>query len=90
MQTLFITPGSPRENGYVASFNGKLHEKLLGLEVFETPLEAHVLIERWRKHYNAVRPRSSIEPKLFEAAASKAGDRTRTGNIQLGRLTLYH
>jgi len=43
VQTLFITPGSPRENGYVASFNGKLHEKLLGLEVFETPLEAHVL-----------------------------------------------
>jgi len=60
VQTLFIEPGSPWENGYVESFNGKLSDELLDGEIFYTPREARVLIESWRCHYNEVRPHSSL------------------------------
>ncbi len=59
-QTLFIEPGSPWENGYNESFNGKLRDELLNGEIFYTLKEAQVIIERWREHYNAVRPHSSL------------------------------
>lgn len=58
--TLFIEPGSPWENGYVESFNGKLSDELLDGEVFDPLLEAKVLIERYRVRYNTVRPHSSL------------------------------
>ena len=51
VKTLYIEPGSPWENGYVESFNGKLRDELLNREVFETLREAQVLIERWRREY---------------------------------------
>ncbi len=60
VQTLFIEPGSPWENGYVESFNGKLRDELLNGELFYTLTEAQVLIERWRRHYNQRRPHSSL------------------------------
>ncbi len=60
MKTLFIEPGSPWENGYNESFNGKLRDELLNGEIFYTLREAQVLIERWRQHYNTVRPHSSL------------------------------
>jgi putative transposase len=60
VKTLFIEPGSPWENGYVESFNGKLRDELLNGEIFYTLLEAKVLIERWREHYNRVRPHSAL------------------------------
>ena len=60
VQTLFIEPGSPWENGYVESFNGKLRDELLNGEIFYTLREAKVLIERWRQHYNQVRPHSAL------------------------------
>jgi len=60
VKTLYIEPGSPWENGYVESFNGKLRDELLNAEVFDTMLEAKVLIERWRVRYNTVRPHSSL------------------------------
>jgi putative transposase len=60
VKTLFIEPGSPWENGYVESFNGKLRDELLNAEVFDTLLEARVLVERWRQDYNRVRPHSSL------------------------------
>jgi putative transposase len=60
VKTLFIEPGSPWENGYVESFNGKLRDELLNREIFYTLVEAKVLIERWRVHYNRVRPHSSL------------------------------
>ena len=60
VKTLFIEPGSPWENGYIESFNGKLRDELLAREQFDTLLEAKVLIERWRQHFNAVRPHSSL------------------------------
>jgi transposase InsO family protein len=58
--TLFIEPGSPWENGYIESFNGKLRDELLNGEIFYTVQEARVLIESWRRHYNQVRPHSSL------------------------------
>lgn len=58
--TLFIEPGSPWENGYVESFNGKLRDELLAREQFDTLLEAKVLIDRWRRTCNAYRPHSSL------------------------------
>jgi transposase InsO family protein len=58
--TLYIEPGSPWENGYIESFNGKLTDELLAGEVFDTLLEAKVLIERYRVRYNTVRPHSSL------------------------------
>jgi len=60
VKTLFIEPGSPWENGYVESFNGKLRDELLNREIFTTLIEARVLIEQWRKEYNQVRPHSSL------------------------------
>lgn len=60
VKTLYIEPGSPWENGYVESLNGKLRDELLAREVFDTLLEAKVLIERWREAYNTVRPHSSL------------------------------
>jgi transposase InsO family protein len=60
VKTLFIEPGSPWENGYCESFNSKLRDELLAAEQFSTLHEAKVLIERWRRHYNAIRPHSSL------------------------------
>ena len=60
-KTAFIEPGSPWENGYVESFNGKLRDELLNAEVFHTLAEARVLIEQWRRHYNTQRPHSSLD-----------------------------
>jgi transposase InsO family protein len=60
VKTLYIEPGSPWENGYIESFNGKLRDELLNGEIFDTLLEAKVLIERWRVHYNTVRPHSAL------------------------------
>ena len=78
MKTLFIEPGSPWENGYVESFNGKLRDELLEREAFDTLLEAKVLIERWRQHYNTIRPHSALgyrppapeawQPRAFASA----------------------
>jgi putative transposase len=58
--TLYIQPGSPWENGYIESFNGKLRDELLNGEIFYTLQEAKVLIEQWRQHYNRFRPHSAL------------------------------
>ena len=60
VQTLFIEPGSPWENGYNESFNGKLRDELLNGEIFYTLQEARILVEQWRVHYNTIRPHSSL------------------------------
>ncbi len=60
VQTLFIEPGSPWENGYIESFNGRLRDEHLNRERFDTLLEAQVLIEMWRNEYNQIRPHSSL------------------------------
>lgn len=60
VKTLFVEPGSPWENGYIESFNGKLRDELLNREIFYTLEEARILIEKWRKEYNQVGPHSSL------------------------------
>ncbi len=69
VKTLYIQPGSPWENGYVESFNGKLRDELLNGELFYTLQEAQILIERWRREYNQIRPHSSLgyQPPAPEA-----------------------
>jgi len=69
MAPLYIEPGSPWENGYVESLNGKMRAQLLNGELFYTLQEAQILIERWRIHDNAVRPHSSLggQPPVPEA-----------------------
>ena len=64
VRTLYIEPGNPWENGYIESFNGKLRDELLDREVFDTLLEAKVLVERWRQEYNHIRPHSSLGYRL--------------------------
>jgi transposase InsO family protein len=59
-KTAYIEPGSPWENGYIESFNGKLRDELLNGEIFYTLNEAKIVIEAWRRHYNTVRPHSSL------------------------------
>ena len=63
VQTLYIEPGSPWENGYIESFNGKFRDEFLNLEIFDTLLEAKVLAERWKREYNTFRPHSSLSYK---------------------------
>ncbi len=75
VKTLFIEPGSPWENGYVESFNGKLRDELLNGERFTTLLEAQVLVADWRYHYNRVRPHSALgyRPPAPEATLFPGG-----------------
>lgn len=70
VKTLYITPGSPWENGYNKSFNGSLRDQPLNCEIFYSLAEARVLIEAWRRHCNTVRPHSSLgyQPPAPEAA----------------------
>ena len=60
VQTLFIEPGSPWDNGYNESFNGKLRDERLNGEIFYTLKEARILVEQWRVHYNTIRPHGSL------------------------------
>ena len=78
--TLYISPGSPWENGYAESLIGKLRDELLNGEIFYTLREAQVLIERWRREYNQVRPHSSLgcRPPAPETVEWPRGA-TRTG-----------
>jgi len=59
-KTAYIMPGSPWENGYCESFNSKLRDELLNGEIFYTLKEAKIIIEGWRRHYNTIRPHSSL------------------------------
>ena len=59
-KTAFIEPGSPWENGYCESFNSRFRDELLNGEIFYTLKEAQIIIEKWRVHYNTVRPHSSL------------------------------
>ena len=71
MKTLFIEPGSPWENGYNESFNGKLRDEPLNAEIFYNLREAQVLIDGWRNDYNTIRPHSALgyQPPAPEAVA---------------------
>jgi len=60
VKTLFMESGSPWENRYNKSFNGKLRDEVLNTEIFYTLREAQIIIERWRQEYNTLRPHSSL------------------------------
>ena len=60
LETLYIEPGAPWENGYAESFNSKVRDELLNVEEFGSMLEAKVLAKEWRQDYNRVRPHSSL------------------------------
>ena len=70
---MFIEPGSPWENGYIESFNGKMRDELLNREIFTTLTEAEVLIKQWQQEYNHIRPHSSLgyRPPAPEAIMSE-------------------
>jgi hypothetical protein len=94
VQTLYIEPGSPWENAYVESFNGKLEDELLGREIFTSLREAKVLVEQYRLEYNHERPHSSLDyqtPAEFAAScevangASAAGAATASDPPRRGR-----
>ncbi len=71
----FIEPGSPWQNPYVESFNGKARDELFARELFDTLLEARVLYDDWREIYNHRRPHSSLghlAPAVFAATLTKA------------------
>jgi len=82
VKTLYIEPGSPWENGYIESFNGKFRYELLNCEIFDTLFEAKVLIERWRREYNTFRPHSSLgySPPVPETVEAK---QTVSATLQL-------
>lgn len=83
-KTLFIEPGSPWENGYCESFNGKLRDEFLDGEIFYSLKEAQVLTEQWRRTYNQIRPHSSLNyrPPAPVTRASKHIMSAQPGFIQ--------
>ena len=85
VSTLFIEPGSPWENGYIESFNGKLRDELLNREIFTTLIEAKILIEEWRKEYNQVRPHSALNYRAPAPEAIAFDTNLTSGTINGGR-----
>ncbi|MCK9409385.1 MAG: transposase [Bacteroidetes bacterium] len=54
VETLFIEPGNPWEDGFIKSVNGKIRDELLNGEIFDTMCEAEIVTEQWRNHYNTI------------------------------------
>lgn len=81
VKPLFIHPGSPWENGYCESFNGKMRYELLDGELFYTLLEARIIIEEWRRHYNEVRPHSSLGGKPPAPVTFMVNNTQAIGNL---------
>ncbi len=90
---LFIEPGSPWESGFIESFNGKLRDELLNLEIFDTMMEAKVLIERWRQDYDTIRLHSSLAdcPPAPEAIQPRTFDTGNSNKMPMAQIneTLY-
>ena len=82
-KTAYIAPGSPWENGFIESFNARLRDELLNGEIFYSLAEARIVIESWRRHYNAERPHGSLgykppAPEVFvPAIAARAAAQPR-------------
>jgi putative transposase len=82
INTALIDPGKPWQNGVGESFNGKFRDECLSLEWFRSRAEAKVVIERWRRHYNEVRPHSSLDymtPAAFAAQTARQASHAATG-----------
>ncbi len=85
-KTLYIEPGSPWENGYGESFNSKLRDEFLNPEIFYSIKELRVLSERWRVHYNTVRPHSSLG---YRPPAPEAGLTNNKGHGEVETATRF-
>ena len=86
VRTLSIEPGSPWENGYCESFNSKLRDELLNGEIFYSVKEAQILTERWRVHYNTIRPHSSLgyrppAPTAYSLAPPLSESRSQVSTV---------
>lgn len=81
VKTLYIEPGSPWENGYNESFNGRLRDECLNGETFYTLREAQVILEQWRHHYNHIRPHSSLGYKPPAPLARIDGSNRKEGDF---------
>src|SRR5258707_7440505 len=90
-KTLYIEPGSPWENGYCESFNSKLRDEFLNGEIFYSLKEVQVLAERWRVHYNTVRPHSSLGYRPPAPQAWMTTNHMGHGEVETAaRLPLLH
>lgn len=76
-KTVFITPGSPWENAYIESFNGKFRDECLNCELFGNVRVAQIIAENWRVEYNTFRPHSSIGYMTPEEFALNSGNSVR-------------
>ncbi len=90
-RTAYIEKASPWENGYIESFNAKLRDELIDREIFYSLDEAKILIESWRRHYNTVRPHSSLgyrppapEAVLWPASPALGGARPASTAVENG------
>ena len=86
VETLYIAPGSPWENGYIESFNGRLRDELLDRELFLSINELRYVVDRWRMDYNHYRPHSSLNymaPAAFAAACQSSDSATLHRKIEL-------
>jgi len=86
VKNLHIEPGSPWENGYIESFNGKLKDELLKRETFTTLFEAQVLIENWKRDYNPIRPHSALGYQSPAPEAIKPGLRFNKSNSECDKM----
>jgi putative transposase len=78
--TALIEPGKPWQNGVTESFNGKFRDECLSLESFRSRAEGKVIIEAWRRHYNEVRPRSSLESHAERVRGARSKISALSGN----------
>jgi transposase InsO family protein len=91
VRTLFIvSAGSPWENGNVESFHGKLRDELLDREIFDTVMEARVLVDRWSGEYNHIRPHSSLGYRPRRLGRLSLGLAARLRLASMPRLSMRH
>ena len=86
VETLYIAPGSPWENGYIESFNGRLRDELLDRELFLSINELRYVVDRWRMDYNHYRPHSSLgymAPAAFAATCQSSDSATLHRKIEV-------
>ena len=84
VETLYINPGSPWQNGYCESFNSRFRDEILNLEAFTSTLEARVLTERWRKEYNQQRPHGALG---YRTPKQVLDETFKTGKLRLPKST---
>ena len=92
IDTALIDPGKPWQNGVIESFNGKFRDECLGIEEFRSREEARVVIEKWRRDYNEVRPHSSIgylTPNEFAQRSARGDEKKGCRGGDCGAAVVY-